>query len=145
MDMLRYMGYPKAIEASSVLAPTGADISTSMIFGFVDGRVAEAYCSFDNMAGISTEFNCEKGNIVLSRGRDRSQHVVVEYSDGSVEEMLFTPPANGYQLEAVEVMHCLDRGLTQSAVVPHSFSLELAHLLDAVRKKTGIVYPGRDK
>jgi len=144
MDILRYMGFPKSIEASSVLSPTGADISTSVIFGFGDDRVAEAYCSFDNMAGVSTEFNCENGNLILSRGRDRSQHVVAEYTDGETEEMLFTPPANGYQLEAVEVMHCLDKGLTQSPVVPLSFSLDLARLLDAVRMKTGIVYPGRD-
>ena len=130
--------------ASSVLSPAGADESTSVIFRYNDGRLAEAYCSFANMAGISTELNFERGNIILSRGRDRSQHLVTEYNNDS-EERVFTPPAMGYQYEAVEVMNCIEKGLKESPVVPLSFSLNLARTLDAVRKKAGIVYPGRDK
>lgn len=145
MDILRYMGKPVAFEAASVISPTGADESTAVIFRFDDGRLAEAYCSFGNPAGTSTEFNCENGNITLSRGRDRSQHLLVEYPGGQTEEMLFTPPAHGYQFEAAEVMHCLDKGLMESPVVPLSFSLELAATLDAIRKRTGIIYHGRDR
>jgi hypothetical protein len=143
MDILRYMGEPESIVASSVMSPTGADESTSFIFKFSDGRLAEGYSSFASMAGISTEFNCEKGNLTLSRGRDRSQHLLIEYAD-DFEDRVFTPAAQGYQLEAAEVMSCLDRGLTESPVVPLSFTLRLAHLLDTVRKITGIKYPGRD-
>ena len=42
-------------------------------------------------------------------------------------------------------MNCLDKGLTESPVVPLSFTLTLAGTLDAIRKKAGIKYPGRDK
>jgi predicted dehydrogenase len=144
MDILKYMGEPESIVAVSILSPTGADESTSVIFKFSDGRMAEAYCSFANMSGVSTELNCEKGNLVLSRGRDRNQHLLIEFP-GDTDDRIFTPPAQGYQYEAVEVMNCLDRGLTESDVVPLSFSLTLARTLDAVRKKAGIRYPGRDK
>ena len=143
MDILRYMGEPGSIAASSVLSPTGADESTSVIFKFSDGRMAEAYCSFANMSGVSTELNCEKGNLILSRGRDRNQHLVIELP-GDTDDRIFTPPAQGYQYEAMEVMNCLDKGLTESPVVPLSFTLSLARTLDAVRKKAGIKYPGRD-
>ena len=144
MDILKYMGEPESIVAASVLSPTGADESTSAIFKFSDGRMAEAYCSFANMSGVSTELNCEKGNLVLSRGRDRNQHLLIELP-GDSDDRIFTPPAQGYQYEAMEVMNCLDKGLTESAVVPLSFSLTLARTLDTVRKKAGIRYPGRDK
>ena len=144
MDILRYMGEPESITAAAVLAPTGADESTSVIFRFGDGRLAEAYCSFGNMGGISTEFNCEKGNLVLSRGRDRNQHLVIEMPNDT-DDRVFTPPAHGYQYEAAEVMGCLDKGLIESPVVPLSFSLTLARTLDAVRVKAGIRYPGRDR
>ncbi|MCK7541615.1 MAG: Gfo/Idh/MocA family oxidoreductase [Marinilabiliales bacterium] len=129
MDILRYMGEPESILAASVLSPTGADESTSVIFKFSDGRMAEAYCSFANMAGVSTEFNCEKGNLILTRGRDRNQHLLLEFPN-DFDDRIFTPPAQGYQYEAVEVMNCLDRGLTESTVVPLSFSLALARTLD---------------
>lgn len=144
MDILRYMGEPESIEAATVLAPTGADESTSVIFRFSDGRLAEAYCSFGNMGGVTTEFNCENGNLTLARGRDRNQHLLIEYPNDT-DDRIFTPPAQGYQYEAVEVMNCLDRGLTESPVVPLSFSILLAQTLDAVREKTGIKYPGRDR
>ncbi len=144
MDILRYMGEPESILAASVLSPTGADESTSVIFKFSDGRMAEAYCSFTNMAGVSTEFNCEKGNMILTRGRDRNQHLLLEFPN-DFDDRIFTPPAQGYQYEAMEVMNCLDRGLTESSVVPLSFSLALVRTLDKIREKTGIRYPGRDR
>jgi len=144
MDILRYMGEPETIVASAVFSPTGADESTAVIFKFSDGRLAEAYSSFSNMAGVSTEFNCEKGNLILSRGRDRAQHLFIEFPNDT-EDRVFTPPAQGYQHEAVEVMSCLDKGLTESPVVPLSFTLTLARTLDAIRKIAGIKYPGRDK
>jgi predicted dehydrogenase len=144
MDILRYMGEPETIIATAVLSPTGADESTSVLFKFGDGRLAEAYSSFASMAGISTEFNCEKGNLILSRGKDRGQHLIIEYPNDS-EDRIFNPPAQGYQHEAAEVMNCLDKGLKESPVVPLSFSITLARTLDAVRKKAGIKYPGRDR
>lgn len=144
MDILRYMGEPESILAASVLSPTGADESTSVIFKFGDGRMAEAYSSFATMGGVSTEFNCEKGNLILTRGRDRNQHLLLEFPN-DFDDRIFTPPAQGYHYEAVEVMNCLDRGLTESPVVPLSFTLTLARTLDAVREKAGIRYPGRDR
>ena len=144
MDILRYLGEPEKIVAISVFAPTGADESTAMIFRFSDGRMAEAYCSFANTGGVSTEFYCEKGNLILTRGRDPNQHLIIEMQ-GDADDRIFTPPAQGYQYEAAEVMNCLDRGMTESGVVPLSFSLSLARILDEVRLKTGIRYPGRDR
>lgn len=144
LDILRYMGKPESIVASSVLAPTGADESTCAIFSYSDGRLAEAYCSFSNDAGTSTEFYCDKGNLILSRGRDRSQHLIIQLPDDT-DDRIFTPPAQGYQYEAAEVMSCIERGLTESPVIPLSFSLTLAVTLDAVRQLTGIRYPGRDR
>ncbi len=143
MDIIRYMGEPESISAVSVLAPTGADESTSVIFRFSDGRLAEAYCSFTNMGGVSTEFNCEKGNLILTRGRDRNQHLIIELPNDT-DDRIFTPPAQGFQYEAADVMSCLDRGLKESTVVPLTFSVTLAQTLDAVRAMAGIRYPGRD-
>jgi hypothetical protein len=60
------------------------------------------------------------------------------------QEFTFNPPAMGYHWEAKEVMKCLDRGLTESPVVPLSFSLDLMQTLDRIRNAAGIVFPGRD-
>jgi predicted dehydrogenase len=144
MDILRFMGKPDSIEARSDIAPTGADTTTSMMFIYNDGRMAEAFCSFASPAGISTEINLEKGNIVLSRGRAHGQRLVIETPDNECKEMMFNPAAAGFQFEAAEVMSCLDQGLKESQVVPRSFSEDLIELLDTIRKKAGVIYPGHD-
>lgn len=144
MDILFFMGIPDKIEAWSKIAPTGADETTSVMFKYNDGRMAEAFSSFSIPAGISTEINCLEGNIFLSRIRNRGQKLVLEFPDSQTEEMLFNPAAMGYQYEAAEVMKCLDEGLCESPVVPHSFSVALIKVLDAIREKAGIIYPGRD-
>jgi len=41
-------------------------------------------------------------------------------------------------------MNCLDRGLTESAVAPLRFSVDLIKTLDRIRKAAGIIFPGRD-
>jgi hypothetical protein len=57
---------------------------------------------------------------------------------------VFSPPALGYHWEAEEVMNCLDNGLTESLVVPLSFSRNLMKTLDRIRDSAGIVFPGED-
>ena len=41
-------------------------------------------------------------------------------------------------------MNCLDNGLTESPVVPLSFSRNLMKTLDRIRDSAGIVFPGED-
>jgi len=47
----------------------------------------------------------------------------------------------GYHWEAEEVMNCIDKGLTESAVVPLSLSLDLIRILDRIRDAAGISFP----
>ncbi len=144
MDILQFMGVPDDVEAWSDISPTGADRSTAMMFRFNDGRMAEAYCSFNVPTGISTEINCENCNIILERSREMGQKLYVDFHGREPEVMMFTPSGMGYQFEAAEVMRCLDKGLTESQVVPHSFSHNLIEVLDLVRSRAGIIYPGHD-
>jgi hypothetical protein len=48
---------------------------------------------------------------------------------------------SGYQHEAAEVQRCLEAGLLESPLVPHSATLEVMGLLDAVRARIGVSYP----
>lgn len=144
LDILRFMGVPDEVAAWANIAPTGADESISVMFRYNDGRLAEAYSTFNAPAGISTEINCQGGNITLSRDRKGGQRLQLDFYGAQNEELIFNPACGGYQFEAAEVMRCLDEGLKESPVVPHSLSLDLIRILDQVREKAGIVYPGRD-
>jgi predicted dehydrogenase len=144
IDALTFLGVPTEIKTHAVFGKTGSEESLNVIFGYPDDRMASLYSSFRTNTGIGCEIYCEKGNITVARGRDMNQIVILELHGAEKEEFIFNPPAMGYHWEAEEVMNCLDKGLTESPVVPLSFSIDLITTLDRIRKAAGIVFPGRD-
>jgi predicted dehydrogenase len=142
IDALTFIGVPDEIKATASFGPSGSEESISIIFKYNDGRMAAIYSSFKTNMGIGCDLLCEKGNIVISRGRDMNQRVIFELHGKGKEEFVYSPPAMGYHWEAEEVMRCLDMGKTESSVVPLSFSIDLISTLDRIREAAGIVFPG---
>jgi len=144
IDALSFLGVPEGIKASAVFGNTGSEESLSIIFSYTDGKMASLYSSFRTSIGIGCELYCEKGNMIVERGRDMNQRVILALHGEEKQEFVFTPVAMGYHWEAEEVMKCLDEGKTESAVVPLSFSHNLIKTLDQIREAAGIIFPGRD-
>ena len=143
IDALTFLGIPSEIKASAFFGETGSEESLSVIFSYPDGKMATLYSSFRTDAGIGCDLLCERGNLILSRGRDMNQRINLGLHGKEKQEFIFRPDAMGYHFEAEEVMRCLDEGRTESAMVPHSFSLNLIKTLDRIRESAGIVFPGR--
>ncbi len=141
IDALTFAGVPDGIKAYASFGRTGAEESVSALFRYNDGRMAGIYSSFRTNAGIGCVILCERGRLSLSRGRDMNQTVILEADGMEKETFVFNPPAMGYHWEAREVMRCLDEGLTESPVVPLSFSRSLIRTLDRIRLDAGIRLP----
>jgi predicted dehydrogenase len=143
IDALIFMGVPSEIIAKASFAESGSEDSISIIFSYPDGRMATLYSSFRTASGIGCDILCENGSLFFSRQRDMSQQLIVELNDKESVKYSLNPEGMGYQFEAIEVMKCIDNGLTESPVVPHQFSLDLINTLDRIRIAAGIEYPGR--
>jgi predicted dehydrogenase len=141
IDALTYLGVPDEIKASASFGETGSEESICAIFKYNDGKMATIYSSFKTNLGIGCDILCDKGSLTVSRGRDMNQRVILNLHGQEKETFVFIPPALGYHWEAEEVMKCLDEGLTESSVVPHSFSRNLMKTLDWIRDSAGIVFP----
>ncbi len=144
IDALTFLGVPDEIKSAALFGETGSEESISAIFKYNTGAMATIYSSFRTNTGIGCDLLCEKGNLTVSRGRDMNQRVILGLHGKEKETFVFSPPALGYQWEAEEVMRCLDEGLTESLVVPLSFSIGLMDTLDKIRNAAGIIFPGRD-
>jgi len=142
IDALTFIGVPDEINAFAIFSPSGSEESITVSFRYKSGKMADLYSSFKTNEGIGCKLLCEKGNMIVSRGRDMNQRVILEVHGKPVEEFVFRPEAMGYHWEAEEVMRCLDNNLRESPVVPLSFSLDLIRTLDRIREKAGIVFPG---
>jgi predicted dehydrogenase len=141
IDALTFIGVPDDIKATASFGETGSEESLSAIFKYYNGAMATVYSSFRTNIGIGCDILCEKGNLTVSRGRDMNQRVMLSLHGREKETFVFSPPALGYHWEAEEVMRCLDEGLTESPVVPLSFSTDLINTLDRIRKAAGIIFP----
>jgi predicted dehydrogenase len=141
IDVLTFMGVPDEVKAFASFGSTGSEESISAVFRYNDGRMATIYSSFKTNTGIGCEILGTKGNLTVSRGRDMNQRVILGMHGAEKETFVYNPPALGYHWEAEEVMRCLGEGLTESPVVPHSFSRKLMNTLDRIRDAAGIVFP----
>lgn len=144
IDAVTFLGVPSEVIAKASFSETGSEESISAICSYPDGRMANLYSSFKTAAGIGCDILCEKGNVYFSRRRDMSQQFASELNGKEREECSLLPEGMGYHWEAMEAMRCLDAGLTESPVVPHSFSRDLMTTLDMIRHSAGIVFPGHD-
>ena len=57
----------------------------------------------------------------------------------------FLTAGNGLHYQAAEVMRCLDRGLTESPVMPWAETLSIMETMDRIRAQWGLVYPGEKR
>jgi len=74
----------------------------------------------------------EKGYLKLHRMFHMPTKLVCKIGDEDETELPIHWVGNGYNYEALEVMKCMDEGLTESRELPFSFSEDLISLIDKV-------------
>ena len=134
-------GMPDKIHASARLAPTGVDHSCNMIIEHGSGTVSSLNCTLESPSPVEANILFERGWVRMESWWLTPGPLTLHRMGSKSVRFKFREPGHGYHYEAAEVMSCLDRGLTESPVLPLSFSLELMGTLDAVRERCGIRYP----
>lgn len=139
---LMLLGKPTSIKTMANIRPTGVEDTISMLFGYENGAMAVLTSSFESSCKNETELCFEHGFIKFIR---EPEFPILLEKNGVQEEIhIEQPKGMGYELEAIHVMECLDKGLTQSPLLPLSASRDLMEILDWVRKDAGIVFPKHD-
>ncbi|OFY45987.1 MAG: hypothetical protein A2X22_09440 [Bacteroidetes bacterium GWF2_49_14] len=140
---LQVFGTPSEIKTTADLAPSGADRSIAITFKYPGGEIAQLASSLAGCSDTQTEIWCEKGFIRVKRSDPHTFIVTINSKGVSEETLPFSfYPGFGLYLEAQHVMECLDAGLKESPLLPHSFTLEMMKVLDEIRKQAGVRYDG---
>jgi predicted dehydrogenase len=137
---LHLWGEPDEISAAADIGSTNVDESLALTLKYNDGRIATLFSSFTVNSTVETHICGTKGRLKVNRWW--FSPTTLELTKGEGETTRIDPHAtgNGYNYEAEEVMRCLRMGATESALLPLSFSLRLARLMDRIRKEIGLVY-----
>ena len=143
-DVLWFLGNPESISASAEMASTGVDQSVSIRFEYQEGVSASVFASFVAASGVGTDIFCEKGTLRLRRSNAVDQWLEIDIPGEELKRLTWDKSECGLKQEALDVMRCLETGKLESDNMPHAMSLNLMKTLDQIRKKAGIIYPGRD-
>ncbi len=144
IDALSFLGVPDSIQTYATFDSSGADNNIDILFSYKDGRSASLFASLKSDTGVGCDLICERGIVSVRRLPDGSQETSLRKLGKKDEVYRYSPPSRGFHLEAKEVMEMLDQGRAESKVVPLSFSIDLINVLDRIKKKAGIIYPGHD-
>ncbi len=72
-------------------------------------------------------------------------HAAYLYKDGELVESFCRPDEQNMRFEAIEVMECLDKGLTESPRYTMSDALDSIRICDTIRERWGLRYPCEDE
>lgn len=123
------------------LGPTGMDMHESISLSFADGRMANlqsgALCLNDRQGIISgTEGYIRIDNINCPESIEvwRNYELVQKFEKPA--DMV-----NGYEYQVIECKRCIEKGLTESPMMPHEETVSIMKQMDSLRKEWGVIYP----
>ena len=134
------LGVPEHTHAWSHLTAERVDETTGVLLGYESGAVAALTCSINGASRNAASITGTDGRIDLPAGFFVPDSFTVHRPDEEPETFEFPFEGNGYQFEAAEVQRALLAGERESPLVPHSTTLEVMGLLDALREEVGVIY-----
>jgi predicted dehydrogenase len=138
---LDVLGVPDDISVKIVASDKGIDEQCSVIFSYNNGAMASLFSTFRTTLATEAEVCGTKARVKLTPDFYTAACNVELYADGTKKDIEVERETGfGYQYEARHVNECLRAGLTESPVVPHSYTLMLMGILDKIRGLAGVVY-----
>jgi len=127
--------------SNCILNPAGMDMHECISLTYKGNRMANlqsgALCLNDRQGIISgTEGYIRVDNI-------NCPEVVEVYRNYELAATYHKPDdmITGYEYEVMEAKRCMEVGLTESPMMPHSETLEIMKQMDGLRKEWGVKYP----
>ncbi len=134
------LGKPNSIIVETTLNELGVDETSSIIFKYEDGVMANLFCSLNAHTEVEATIYGKKGKLKL---HGRFHHPkTISYGDyySGITTLNDNYKGNGYQYEIEAVGQDLLNHKKENKLLTHQFSLELTEILDEVLKIAGIEY-----
>lgn len=128
-------GDPLSMDVSSIPAPTGVDMTTSIVMTHKEGRMSVLTSSFAFDLESDAKITGDAGRLRLCRMFHTPTKLMLRRNVEEAEtEIPVEMEGNGYNYEAAEVMRCIDEGTIESDVWSHSQTLRLLDIVERATK-----------
>jgi predicted dehydrogenase len=135
------LGPPSTIDARAHIGSTGVDEQTIALLTFPGGAMATVSSAIRASLACTARIVGTTGVIELPAFMHCPQSLEI-HQLGSVERIDLPMGPTPFQYQVAEVGDCIRQGLDESPTMPLQASLDLARVLDAVRERIGLRYPG---
>ncbi|GAA3444631.1 Gfo/Idh/MocA family protein [Planomonospora venezuelensis] len=136
------LGAPEKVQAWARLTPEGVDENTGMLLGHPGGAVAMLSCGITTHSPVTASVSGPLGRIELPHLFFRPETFTLYRTEGEPETFHVPYTGNGMNHEAAEAMRCLREGLLESPLVPWQATLDVMGVMDEVRARIGVRFPG---
>lgn len=121
---------------------TGVDAQACITQIFADGKMATLNTSMlahtDRMGVISGDGGC-----IIVDNINNPQHLTIEDKDFKIVAEYDAPKQiSGYEYQVTAAIEAIRAGKIETPFMPHSETLRMMEMMDALRKEWGIKYPG---
>jgi len=130
---------PESVKSHLRMGSTGVDEEASLLLSYPKGQSALLFSAIRLNTPQDAMIFGESGRIELPaywRG-----NIVRLHAPEGVQEFDLPYQASGMECQALEVMRCLDAGLSESPVMPLDESLAVIRTADGIRREHGLKYP----
>ncbi len=133
---------PEAVEGTAEFAASGVDADDQILLRYQQGAEARLECSLIKNTPRVARLDGECGHIVIPHEWVHPDRAELWVKGRRVEVCRVPHKGQGLLYEAAEAMRCLCEGLTESPVMPLDDTLAILRIMDALRARWGLRYPG---
>lgn len=131
----------KEIQSNAVMSPQGVDWMNGITLTFEDGKMAILHSNMLACMGNRGIINGDKGYMEFDE-INNCQEIRVFHENKELTARYQVPEQiNGYEYEAAACVRAIREGKVECEEMPHSETLRLMRVLDAVREQWGFKLP----
>ena len=138
---LVFQSQPLSFEAEAELSRDGVDVRLSVTAEYPAGGLARLNSAINADLGGDGRIVGSKGHVDIPCFWRAEQMTLTSVEGEKVDEVHVPHRVNGFEYQITEVARCLEAGVIESPIVPGSWSLATAVLMDEIRSRVGVVYP----
>ena len=136
------LGVPEKVQASAVMTDKGVDASTSILFTYASGAQAILTTTMIAQTPCRAVVSGVNGWLEIDRTFYNPTTMRVHLYDGTTTEYPSNYQGHGLREQAIEFANIVWTGKFESEYLTHKHTLEIMELMDLIRDKIGLKYPG---
>lgn len=139
--LMAFHGQVKEISSSAVMSPEGVDWINSITLTFEDGKVAVLHSNMLAQTDRQGVINGDKGYMEIQNVNNCEEIRIFDLDRKMTARYKVPEQINGYEYEVLSCKKALEEGRTECPEMPHSETLRVMKIMDAVRKQWGMTFP----